>query len=175
MPKQLLGLGGLASLFSRKNPQSQGKTVLARLMSRHDMENVPYSNNLTDDNRDGSARRMAVGVWMVPSAGGRVGTLGTTPVRGVTVDVRPEGFGVLTMERLSSNEFVVALPCLETPASHKFLQMSICHNTLRPGGWFHIGLRVEGLCDADADDLHAFRQFVERSDSVIDLDDSWAE
>ena len=165
--KQLLGLGNLSGLFPRRNPLHLGKTILARLLSHADMQKIPYATGMQPENRDGKARQMAVGVWMVPVISGKI-VRNVAPIRAVTFDVRSEGFGLLTTENLNAPSYYVALP--DEANALRYLHMTTCHVTARPGGWYQIGLKIAGICDSGSRDLAPLREFINQQLGNSDSD-----
>jgi hypothetical protein len=140
-------LSSLGEFFHRREERNKVAMAIARLMSKLDMEEMPFDEGLKESRRDARTRHVSIGMWLIPAsdqlAFEDVDFSRSIPC--VTCDLRRHGIGVLIHERLKDTRFIAAIADLEE--SWRFFHVSIRHQSQRPGGWYHLGLNVDGIAE----------------------------
>ena len=159
-------LEAVTNLFTRRDPRREAALGLARIISRHEMVGLSYDQGISDDRRTHDEWHVALGVWLFPceptDLAADVDLSYGVPA--VTIDIRREGFGVMTPVKLKHEHFVIAVPH-EEEDSWRFFRCQVCHNTRRPGSWFQLGIQVERTIELEGSQRVAFREHIQRIDA----------
>ena len=154
-------LNRFAKLFDREQPSHDASLVLARLLSQQEMSSLPFDEGLKPSRRHQETRPVGVGVWLIPFSDDIASEDVDTkePIPAVTCDLRRMGIGLLLPAKLSTRRLIVAVT--DSESMWKFVSATVCHQSPQPGGWFRIGLNVDGLWFPSTCQRRAFRDFLE--------------
>ncbi|MCP4175912.1 MAG: hypothetical protein GY758_34655 [Fuerstiella sp.] len=153
----------VANLFTRRDPGREAALGLARIISRHEMAGMSYDHGIVDDRRVNEEWHVALGVWLFPcDCSDRAEDVDMScGVPAVTVDIRRQGFGVMTPVQLKNEYFLIAVPDEQADA-WIFFRCRMRHNTKRPGNWYQLGIQVERTIDLEGSQRVAFREHIGR-------------
>jgi hypothetical protein len=156
-------LEAVTNLFTRRDPRREAALGLARIISRHEMSGLSYDQGIAEDRRIHDEWHVALGIWLFPceSTDEAADIDVSYGVPAVTIDIRRQGFGVMTPVKLQSEHFMIAVPH-EEEDSWQFFRCNVCHNTRRPGNWFQLGIQVERTVDLEGTQRVAFREHIQR-------------
>lgn len=151
-------LDRIARLFRPEDAQKKASLALARLISQHNLETLPFREGVAPTRRKSDSQQVAVGVWLIPCEINAKDTVinfsAASPA--ITYDQRRSGIGVLSREVIKGGNVVVAMPDMESV--WRFFECKIVHQSKRPGGWHLIGLFVQRIVEADPREVTGFRQ-----------------
>lgn len=150
------------NMFTGKDSHRSAVLGLARIISRFDLMEISYERGLRENRREKDEHHVSWGVWLFPcSANAKARDFSeTSGVPAVTHDIRGEGLGIMTPIALQSDHFIVAIPD-EDDHGWRFFKGEVRHNTLRPGGWYHLGIQVENTVSLDQSQIVAFREHIQ--------------
>lgn len=154
----------LARIFQPEDKQKKAGIVLARLLSQHNLESLPFREGIVATRRGGNAQPMSVGVWMIPFDGSPAESLQNLEqsIPGITSDGRRQGIGVLCRDRVAAERLLVAVPDKESV--WRFFDCEVKHQTSRPGGWYLLGLHIDRIIDLDPAEVTQFRRHIGDAD-----------
>ena len=105
-------LEAVTNLFTRRDPRREAALGLARIISRHEMSGLSYDQGIAEDRRIHDEWHVALGIWLFPceSTDEAADIDVSYGVPAVTIDIRRQGFGVMTPVKLQSEHFMIAVP-----------------------------------------------------------------
>ncbi len=153
-------LDQLTNLLTHRNSRRKATLAMARIISQYDIVVMPYETGVSAERRTHDERHVAFGVWLIACEPGTTArdVDFSTAVPAVTHDLRSEGFGVLTPLNLDHKHFVVAVP--DGKEAWRFFSTKLCHNTPKDGGWYQLGLHLEGVVEPEPEQTVAFRELI---------------
>ena len=137
--------------------------AIARLLSQREMEQLPFKSGLAENRRTASNTPYSVGVWIAPIDGSQDDEQVdlSSMVQAVSHDLRSEGLGILTPHQVEGSTFVIAIP--DDEPQWRFFVAQLCHNSVRPGNWHHLGVHVVRVLEATAEQQRSFREMMATS------------
>lgn len=156
-------LNSLGSMFTRQTPRQQAALAMARLVSQCDMQALPFDKGVQESRRKDDTRHISLGVWLVPLAADlHPDDAGLdTAIQAVTCDLRRHGIGILMPSELKCKSLIVAVA--DTDNVWRFFTGDVQHQSCRPGGWFHVGVNIDGIWKPAEHQTVAFRHCIENS------------
>ena len=145
------------NFFGRRDPRQEAGLSLARLLSQLDLLEMPFDNGIQPTRRSNTSRNVAIGVWLMPLGAKQDPSTANfdNAMPAVTSDLRRLGVGILMPLRLPATRVVLAFADVED--HWKFFVCNVRHNSPRPGGWFKIGLAVDGIWEPEPLQISHFR------------------
>ncbi len=150
-------LKNLSQVLCLQDPRKKASLALARVLTQYDMESLSFRGDVVSTRRQGEARQIALGAWLIPycSEGPRGVLDFDAAIPAVTYDLRRNGIGVLTQQEIQLTTVTVAMP--DRDGIWRFFESHICHQSRRPGGWFLQGMQVQQLLEPHPGDVTHFR------------------
>jgi hypothetical protein len=145
------------NFFGRRDPRQEAGLTLARLLTQLDLLEMPFDNGVRQTRRSNSTRYVAIGIWLMP-LGAKQNPEDANfdnALPAVTADLRRLGVGLLMPLRLPASRVLLAFADAED--HWKFFVCNVRHNSPGPGGWFKIGLAVEGTWEPEPLQISHFR------------------
>lgn len=142
-------LRGLGSMFfsSGRSGVQKASLALARIISQHDLELLPFQEGVQESKRRDKPRQISLGMWVIPLTEEipveETSMTNVLPV--VSCDLRREGIGILVFADIVARGCIVAIPDKENV--WRFFMTTIRHRTPKPGGWLQIGLQINNLLE----------------------------
>ena len=150
-------LSSIASMLRGPDPRLKASYSLSRILSQLDMRDMPYDGGVNTNRRDDGTRHIAIGIWLIPMDARQSPSEADASLAepAVTCDLRRHGIGVLVPKHTTATRFLVAFADLDE--SWRFFLTEVRHQSIRPGGWFQLGLDVIRMVDPESLQLSHFR------------------
>ena len=157
MIKTLPILSSVASMLRGPDPRHKASCSLSRIVSQLDLRDMPYDEGLIKNRRDGVTRHVSLGIWLIPMDDNQSPSAADTSFAepAVTCDLRRHGIGVLVPKQTTAKRFLVAVADFDE--SWQFFLTEVRHQSVRPGGWFHLGLEVIRIVEPESLQISHFR------------------
>ncbi len=151
------------NFFGRRDPRQEAGLALARLLSQLDLQEMPFDNGVRPTRRGNSTRYVALGVWLMPLGEKQAPETANfdNAMPAVTSDLRRFGVGLLMPLQLPSPRVLLAVA--DSEDHWKFFICGVRHNSPRPGGWFQIGLSVDGIWEPEPLQVAHFRKRIQNA------------
>jgi hypothetical protein len=126
-------LEAVTNLFTRRHPRREAALGLARIISRHEMSGLSYDQGIAEDRRIHDEWHVAMGIRLFPCES--IDLAADIDMRhgvlAVTIDIRRQGFGVMTPVKLKREHFMIAVPYKEEASWHLPMQCLPQHQKTR--------------------------------------------
>lgn len=151
------------NFFGRRDPRQEAGLALARLLSQLDLQDMPFDNGVQQNRRNNTSRNVAIGVWLMPLGAKQdpADANFDNPMPAVTADLRRLGVGLLMPLQLPAPRVILAFA--DSEDLWKFFVCTVRHNSPRPGGWFKVGLAVEGVWEPEPLQVSRFRRRIQNA------------
>lgn len=166
-------LDRLTRLFNPENPRRNAEMAFSRLVSQCSMESLPYREGLAETRREQTAHVQALGVLVMDQHPDSLELAAfTDPIPAVTFDFRRMGVGILLRRELVSSTVVMAIPDKEE--LWRLFQSEVRHQSVRPGGWIQVGLKMLSIYEPQAEQMAMLRRHLtSRPDPAQALEFRW--
>lgn len=166
-------LDRLTRLFNPENPRRNAELTFSRLVSQCAMESLPYREGLMETRREQVAHVHALGVLVIDQHPDNPDSAAfADPIPAVTFDFRRMGVGILLRRQLECEIVVVAIPDKEE--LWRLFQGEVRHQSIRPGGWYQVGLKMMTFHEPQKDQMATLREhLISRTDTPQPLEFRW--
>ena len=150
-------LSSFASMLRGPDPRLKASYSLSRILSQLDLRDMPYDEGMNASRRQDVTRHVSIGIWLIPIAADQGPDTADTKLAepAVTCDLRRQGIGVLVPKHMTATRFLVAFEDLDE--LWRFFLTEVRHQSVRPGGWFHLGLEVIRIVEPESLQISHFR------------------
>ena len=147
----------LASMLCGPDPRIKASYSLSRILSQLDLRDMPYEEGVNTNRRRDVTRHVSIGIWLIPISANQSPDAADTSLAepAVTCDLRRQGIGVLVPKHMTATRFLVAVEDLDE--LWRFFLTEVRHQSVRPGGWFQLGLDVIKIVDPESLQMSHFR------------------
>lgn len=156
-------LQSVMSIFSGSNTRRDALATLTRIISRHELVRMGFDTGHEVDQRVKDEYDVSLGVWLFPcEENAAIKNLDVAQgVPAVTGNLRAGGLGIMTPMLVDADHVFIGVPDDKSDTIWNFFRGHVRHNTLLPGGWYHMGVQVEALVELNQSQRVSFRKRVD--------------